>query len=221
MRNTYNKHKTHMIYSFKLKIKRFTIITLLLIFNISLFFSYRIMEKNFKPTVSALAVSYVTTYTTDFINNSVKQIQKHNFDYSDICVISKNDNGEIISISTNANIVNSIKLKLSEKIVQSSTNPKYQEHKIPVGNLSNSYILSGRGPEIPIRILTSSSPKISVESSFESTGINQTKHKISIVTNVDVKIILPYETITKNIISESLLCETIIVGKVPDVYIAK
>lgn len=221
MKNLYNKHKSHVMYSIKLRSKKIIIIMMIMIFNISFLFTFKVIEKNFKPAVSALATAYAGTYTTSVINESIKQTSEINTDYSELCKINKNENGEIISVTTNTNTINIIKLNLSEKIIENINKVNHQELGVPIGNLTKTYILSGRGPKIPIKILTASSPGIDVESKFESAGVNQTKHKISIVAKVDIQIILPYEILTETVSCESLISETIIVGKVPDVYISK
>lgn len=194
---------------------------MLMIFNISFLFTFKLIEENFKPSVSALATAYAGTYTTSVINKSIKETTILNTEYSKLCYINKNEDGEIISVTSDANTINEIKLNLSEKIIEKLKPSGSQEIGIPIGNLTKTYILSGRGPEIPIRVITTSSPDITIESTFESAGVNQTKHKISLFTTVDVQIILPYETLTKTVSYESLISETIIVGKVPDVYVSK
>lgn len=221
MKNRYKKHKNHIIYSINIRFKKTMGIMLLITFNISFLLTFKIVENNFKPSVSSLAASCSSTYVTSVINKSIRDSTEQKINYSDLCKINKNDDGEIISITTDTSAINNIKLKLSENIIKNLNYTKDHTLGIPIGNLTKTYILSGRGPEIPIKILTTSSPKITVESKFESTGINQTKHKISLVTTIEIHIILPYETTTKTVISESLICDTIIIGKVPDVYIAK
>ena len=221
MKNTYNKHKSHLIYSINLRFRKIILILMLLIFNSSFWITFKTVENNFKPTVTALATSYSNTHVTSLINSSVKDITDKKINYSDLCVINKNDNGEIISVTTNTSGINSIKLKLSDKIIENLKNKEFQNIGVPIGNLTKTYIFSGRGPEIPIKILTASAPKIAIESNFESAGINQTKHKISLITKVDIQIILPYDTITTTVSSESLICDTIIIGNVPNVYVAK
>ena len=221
MKNLYNKHKFHMIYSLKLRCQKVIIIILLMIFNTSFWITFKSVEKNFKPSVTSLATSYSNTYTTSIINQSVKETTDKKISYSDLCEINKNEKGEIISVTTNTSAINSIKLKLSDKIIENLQKKNSQNLGIPIGNLTKTFIFSGRGPKIPIKILTASSPKISVESKFESAGINQTKHKISLVTTVKIEIILPYETLITSVSSESLICDTIIIGKVPNVYVSK
>lgn len=194
---------------------------MLILFNISFFITFKYIEKNFQPTVKALATSQSQTFIMSTIDESVEEIPDIFTNYSELCYITKNEKGEIISITTNTNIINKIKLNLSENIVERIKHSHLQNLGIPIGNLTNTYILSGRGPKIPIKILTSSSPEIHIESKFESAGVNQTKHKISIITNIKIQIILPNETLHEQVSYEALLSETIIVGKVPDVYVSK
>ncbi len=221
MKNLYKKHKTHIMYSLKPKLKKIIIVFLLMIFNITFWITFKNVDRNFKPTVTALATSYSSAYTSELINQSSEEIAIPKSAYSEICNINKNENGEIISVETNTSVINKIKLELSNKILDKIKNADYREFGVPVGNLTNTYILSGRGPKIPIRLTNASAPKITVENKFESSGINQTKHKISLITSIDIQIVLPYETVVKTVNSETMLCETIIVGKVPNVYISK
>ena len=221
MKNIYQKHKTHFIYTVKLKSKKIMIITMIIIFNTSFLFTFKKIETNFQPIVKILAISQATNYTLSSINKSLAEISDTYTDYSNICQITKNENGEIISLTINANVTKNIKSNLSKSIVNNIQNTHSEDLGIPIGSITRTYILSGKGPEIPLKILTSSSPDIHIESRFESAGINQTKHKITIHTNINIQIILPYETISKKVTYESLLSETIIVGKVPDVYVSK
>ncbi len=221
LKNLYYKHKTHIIYSIKLKSKKIILLIILSIFNVSFLFTFKFVEKNFKPSVEALAISQANTYSITLIDEAIHKLPVAYKEYSELCNINKNTNGDIISVTTNTNVINNIKINLSEKIAQSVKNSHLKELGIPIGNLTGTYIFSGRGPKIPIKILTASSPDIHIDSKFEAAGVNQTKHKISIITNINIKIILPYETLTKKVTYETLLIETIIVGKVPDVYVSK
>lgn len=221
IKNIFKKHKTHIIYSINLKGKKILCIIMIFIFNVSFILTIKNIEKNFKPTVEALAVSLANIYALETIDKSIEEISKYNKDYDELCNINKNDTGDIISITTNTVAINKVKLDLSNKIIENLKNPHVKELGIPIGNLTKTYILSGRGPEIPIKILTASSPDLHIKSSFESAGVNQTKHKLSVFANINIIIILPYESINKKVSYETILAETIIVGKVPDVYVSK
>lgn len=220
LKNMYNKHKTHIIYSLKLKSKKITILLMICIFNISFLFTFKIIEKNFRPTVKALAISQAKIYMTEIIDESIKNLPELYTDYSNICQINKNEAGKIISVTTNTDSVNNIKLNLSDTIIKKLSKDSVALD-IPIGNLTNTFILSGRGPRIPIKIMIASAPDIHIDSNFESVGINQTKHKLSIITNIDIFILLPNDTISQRISSEVMISETIIVGEIPNLYVSK
>ncbi len=221
MKNLYYKYKSHFTYSFKQNGKKALTIIMIIIFNTTLIISFKHFEANFRPTVSALAIANSQSYVTEIINKSIMEIPEINAEYSSMCSINRNENGEITSIITNTNRINEIKEKAVSNISDKLNKENYRDFGIPAGNLTQSYLLHGRGPKIPIRILYTSSPSIHFENSFEAAGFNQTKHKISLVTKIDIQIVLPYETIQNTVVYEAMIMETIIVGKVPNVYVSK
>ena len=58
----------------------------------------------------------------------------------------------------------------------------------------------------------------SFSSSFESAGINQTKHSLYIDANITISVILALTTKHVDFVTQVLICENIIVGKVPEFY---
>ncbi|MDE6302860.1 MAG: sporulation protein YunB, partial [Clostridia bacterium] len=55
---------------------------------------------------------------------------------------------------------------------------------------------------------------------FQSAGINQTSHKIYIDVYADVNIITPIDEPTVQVKAEILVCENVIVGEIPNVYLS-
>ena len=53
-------------------------------------------------------------------------------------------------------------------------------------------------------------------SNFEGAGINQTRHRIFVEVKTKIRIILPSNNNEIEIIHQVPICETIIVGKIPD-----
>ena len=54
---------------------------------------------------------------------------------------------------------------------------------------------------------------------FQSAGINQTIHKIYVIVLLSVTVALPASEISVETQSEILVCENLIVGKVPNTYL--
>ena len=87
---------------------------------------------------------------------------------------------------------------------------------IPIGSFVLPELLSGRGPGIPVRILTIRNSDASFQSYFSAAGINQTIHQLIMSVSVDVSILVLGETQDFVVTSEVVVAETIIVGQVPD-----
>ena len=79
-------------------------------------------------------------------------------------------------------------------------------------------ILSGRGPNIPIKISTIGNVETELVSQFSHAGINQTLHRIYLDVNCKVTILTPFDTIEENITNQVLIAEAVIVGEVPSTY---
>lgn len=79
-------------------------------------------------------------------------------------------------------------------------------------------ILSGRGPNIPIKMSTIGNVETELVSQFSHAGINQTLHRIYLNVNCKVTILTPFDTIEENITNQVLIAEAVIVGEVPSNY---
>ena len=90
---------------------------------------------------------------------------------------------------------------------------------MPIGVFTGIKILSGFGKKVKMPIITVTSVKCDIISSFEDAGINQTRHAVyvDIVPEVDVVTRTKTEKLTDNI--KILLYDNYIVGKVPEFFI--
>ena len=89
---------------------------------------------------------------------------------------------------------------------------------IPIGSLTGSALLAGRGPRISVRMESVGSSEANFRNAFTSAGINQTKHQIYLVVDVYVSILLPGFSTTTKFSNTYSVAETVIVGSVPDNY---
>ena len=94
-----------------------------------------------------------------------------------------------------------------------------QDVKIPIGTLSGSPLLAGKGFKVTIRVLPLGSVKCQFVSEFETAGINQTRHKIYLDVVATISIVLPTSQSIVKTNTPVLVSESIIVGKVPDTYL--
>ena len=105
-----------------------------------------------------------------------------------------------------------IALKISEEFSEN----KNIKTEVPIGSLTDSYLLAGKGPSVPLSICSEGNVEVSLKSEFVSAGINQTCHRISAIINTDIHSSIPLYSFSSNAEFEFLVAENVIVGGVPD-----
>ncbi len=69
-----------------------------------------------------------------------------------------------------------------------------------------------------MKLSTTGVVETNVRSEFESTGINQTIHRLYLDVVCNVSILTPYDTIDESITNQIVLIENVIVGLIPSTY---
>ena len=145
-------------------------------------------------------------------------VEENGYGYEDFVTLQKDAGGDLTAITADTMRVNAFSSQLLSEIARSADNEALRL-RIPLGNLFGSDLLMGRGPEIPIDILMLTSSLVRFDNELISTGINQSRHAITLRADVDIDILLPWETIRTTVESDVLIAETVIVGRVPDTYV--
>lgn len=210
------------IFKKKIKLKRFKKKKLLgffmgLIAIILLFVWY--FNKIINPIIISIGEAKVKSLATKAINTAVTEVLCEGYTYDDIIDIKFNESGDISFIQARSLIIN----KLSRDLVSTSQSKLdiigEQGLGIPYGTLSGIPLLMGKGPELRLKLFPIGAITCSFDSKFTEAGINHTNHKIYANINSTVSVILPVSARHVKSTSQILLCESIIVGKVPEVYL--
>ena len=77
-------------------------------------------------------------------------------------------------------------------------------------------ILAGKGPEIPVHILSIRNSDASFVSTFSDAGINQTLQQLTMNVSVDVAVLILGTDSSFTVNSQVVVAETVIVGQVPE-----
>lgn len=168
-----------------------------------------IMDKQCKNIAKSIATK---------ISNEQATLVMSRYNYSDICKVEKDSNGNITMISANVITINEIISDIPIKIQQEFDKTENSEFNIKFGSFTGSKILAGRGPNVKIKISTIGNLDTDLRSEFVSVGINQVLHKIYLQVDCNVSILTPYDTIEENISNQVLLAEAVIVGTTPNTY---
>lgn len=196
-------------------ILKYKILTLIILISI-IFVSFDMFIG--KLITSAIAYQGNIIATKVLSEETLEILSDINISYSDIITINKDTNEKISSIETNIHTVNLIKSKITKNITQTLIDMKNYSFEVPIGTLLSQNLLLGRGPNITIIINPVGYLQCDILSNFESVGMNQTKHQITLRLAIDVNTIIPFKRASTKIITNFLISETIIVGEIPQYY---
>lgn len=199
-----------------LKAKAYICLGCVLFFILTVFLYFNFIVGPLVVEVSRAQVdSIATTAVSDAIYDV---IQEQGYSYQDFIDVEYATDNTVSSITADAIELNNFARELST-VIQIYLD-KVVEHSIgvPLGTFTGITALSGIGPKVTINIVPIGSVITSFSSSFESAGINQTKHSLYIDANITISVILPLTTKHVDFVTQVLICENIIVGKVPEFY---
>lgn len=192
-------------------------IAILLLVATLLFFTLR---SKYRDVIAELAETQVKNSTSDLTNDAIaEQIAAGNIAYDRIVFFEKDLDGRITALKTNMSEVNRLKTDVLNIINDEILALDTSDIGIPLGSLFLPEFLSGRGPAIPVQILSIRNSDATFVSHFSEAGINQTLHRLNMEVSIDVAILVLGHTTSFTMVSEVVVAETVIVGDVPQTYL--
>ncbi len=177
------------------------------------------VSKFLKNIAGQMALSDATDKITATINDKINEkMSQGQYDYDYFVSLQKDAQGNITAISANMTRINTLSSEILQQVI-AATNNGEMDLSIPVGNLLGSNLLLGRGPHIPVKVIMLTSSFADFRNELSSAGINQIKHQIILEVRVQIDVLMPWEVQSTEVLSEVLIAETIIVGKVPNTYL--
>lgn len=173
----------------------------------------------FRELSRQMVLSDATDLMTLCINDTIsRKFAEEDYDYDYFVNLEYGADGSVTAVQTNMARINALSSELLSDIVHAADGGQLSL-SIPVGNVLGSSLLLGKGPEIPVDITMLTSSHVDFKNELSDAGINQTKHQIKLDVVVDIDVIMPWQTISTQVVSEILIAETVILGDVPDTYL--
>jgi len=171
------------------------------------------------PIIISSSEYKVRSLALKAVNSAIAEVVAEAVLYNDLVSTITNADGDIVMIQANSILINKLSKELAKNAIAKLEIIGEQGVEIPIGTFSGLPILVGRGPDVKIKLLPIGSINCQFESKFESAGINQTHHRIYVNIESKVSMILPTERRTVSNTTQVLICESIIIGKVPITYL--
>lgn len=176
-------------------------------------------QRNVTRVLISVSEATMRACTTIAVNDAVYYTLSDDMRYDDLVTISRNEKGDIVGISANALKINKIARDTASISQSNLKNLSLNGIPVPLGALTGIEAFAGLGPSIYFRIIPVSSVSCGFSSSFESVGINQTKHSIYLNVIADISIVMPSRTENFAIATDILVGESVIVGAIPDTFL--
>lgn len=200
---------------FKRVILTFVIISLFLMITVG--FMY--VDKSLTPTIKVLAETKAEEIASRSINKAVGDIIKDKINYSDLVLTKSDANGKISMVQSNTILMNQIASDVAIQIQNELKKAKTTTSYIPIGTALGSPILAKYGPQVKVSIEPIGTVNVNFSTKFEDAGINQTRHRIYLEVKAQVNVVIPLSTEPKEVKAQVPICETIIIGEVPQSYV--
>ena len=172
-----------------------------------------------RTLLGSLAVTRVTNTVNRVVMAAVSDtIASGDIQYDRLITFEKDDVGRITALRSNMAEFNRLQSAITADILQRMGQTAQSELSIPLGTLTGSALLAGRGPRFRVRMESVGSCSAHFENDFDHAGINQTTHSILLNVDVYVSILLPGFTTATKVSNSFVVAETVIVGAVPDSY---
>ena len=193
---------------------------ILILFLIILTVAFFWLRRAYRDVIRDLAETQVKNTTSDLTNDAIaKQIADGVVQYDRIVYFEKDLDGRITALKTNIGEVNRLKTDILNIINDEILALDHSDIGIPIGSLFLPELLSGRGPVIPVHILSIRNSDANFVSHFSQAGINQTLHQVTMEVSIDVSVLVLGRTTSFTIESQVVIAETVIVGQVPNTFL--
>ena len=196
------------------------VVLLLFVLLLAAIIVFILFRYQYRSVITALAQTQVKNATSDLINDAIdRQISNGTIQYDRMVYFEKDLEGKITALKTNMSEVNRLKTDLLNLINDEILAMDSDHLGIPLGSLVIPELFAGKGPLIPVQILTIRNSEAGFFSDFTQAGINQTLQKLNMQVSVDVAVLVLGKVDDFTISSQVVIAETVIVGQVPDMFL--
>lgn len=195
--------------------KRATIIWIIVLISLILYI-YKYIDSNIKPTIISISEIRARSITTQAINNTIRTKIKRDINYNDLIFVKYDSDGKVALMQANTILMNNIAAEVALEVQEQLKQISKSTIQVPLSNAFDMQLINL--PSVNVQITPQGSVGVDFATEFESSGINQTRHRIYIIVETDIKMIVPLVDETLKITTNIPIAETIIVGEVPEQY---
>lgn len=200
----------------KLKLSRFGLYTLFL--AVLLLFSLVQLEQKIRPVARLMAkyecreraVRWMQAAVGDCLHNSPELLE-------DLYAVRYDQSGRVQSAQADTAKLARLQYTLESDLTRAMEEGA-ADFSVPLGTLLGLQLLSGRGPDISVKVIPLSHVESRVETGFSAAGVNQTKLQTDLVFSVQLCAVLAGIQVETTAQSTICVSQLLIVGEAPQFY---
>lgn len=179
-----------------------------------------LFTRNLSPILISMAEARARQLAVEAMNRAIAEVMDSSVTYTDLMCVSHDSSGRVSMLEANATLMNEI-ASAAALTAQSKLDTLADEGVgLPLFAALGIDLFSGAGPIIRVSITPVGAVSTRFVTSFESAGINQTRHEISLEASVVMRIVIPAGADSVSVSTYVPIAESIIVGSVPESYVS-
>ncbi|MDK2821338.1 MAG: hypothetical protein PWP31_1303 [Clostridia bacterium] len=179
-----------------------------------------LIEWRLGPVIEEVAVAQARWVATEAMQQAVLDKVGDEIDYNSLLEPGTTQGGKVVFMQADALEISRLQAKAQLAIQERLSQLKGKTYHVPLGQLLGIKLLAAYGPPVPLRFVPMGTIDVNVGDTFESVGINQTRHRIYLQAESEVEVIAPFSIEKVKVVSIIPVAEAIIVGPVPETYVS-
>lgn len=180
--------------------------------------AFLIVEWRLRNAIIAIAEVETKAKVIDIINQTVsKQVGKYN-NMDQLIQLRTDSQGRVVLLQPNTIQISRLAAETTLDVQNELNKLQHTPVQIPIGKVSGMALLAHLGPRIKIEIWPIGNVNIAPSEFFEEAGINQTKHMLSLIIDVKMRMVVPIVSSDIEVKTTVPVTTTVISGQVPQVY---
>ena len=176
-------------------------------------------EHNLTRVVLSLAQAQARAMAVQVLNESAAELlSSGEVAYDSLMHVTTAADGQVRLIQANTPEMNRLATRVSLMAQARLEGAREQVVRVPLGSALGLTLFAGAGPRIEVRVLPVGSVHAAFHTDFQSAGINQTRHRVSLTLTARVQLVIPTGAQTVDASTQVAMAESIIVGEVPETF---
>ena len=186
----------------------------------------RIAEKNVTPVLETQAETRMKQVATDAVREALKEQVLSKADFESLIKLEKDNSGQVSGVIIDEykqtklyeETISQIQLYLKKNIYHRLEAQKLNKLDVYLGQMFNSKLFADKGPAIPVTFQPKGAVQADINTTMQSSGINNILINIRLNIKLDVSLILPFPTDPITVKTNYPLGSIAIMGETPQWY---